>query len=374
MRKSIIYLFVALTLVSLGLALVPSAFSQPENIKIVSYSYYVDSLGFLDVVGEIQNIGSNTVASVILTGTVYSSGGTDQADSYARAWVVNLAPQQKAPFYMEFYSPSSSSSTSWSSVSVSKVDLTVSQANATTNYQYPDLKITSSSASIGSGTDDKGVYWVTGNVQNTGSQTAQNITVVGTFYNATGTVVAVGYSDTLTPANLAPSKTAQFKLGAFDLNQTIVSSNKKISSYSLLIQVLAPILQGTAPVVTPSPSSGSSPTQTVTSSPTGSPSSSSSAMQSSGENATNSLSAELIAIIVVIVILGIAGTILVLRKRKPQETKKAAQKATEKTTKKARPKRMVETLPLTFFSEPRRTCNGQNVSLFKYFLRTQVCL
>jgi hypothetical protein len=339
MRKSIIYLFVALTLVSLGLALVPSAFSQPENIKIVSYSYYVDSLGFLDVVGEIQNIGSNTVASVILTGTVYSSDGTDQADSYAKAWVANLAPQQKAPFYMEFYSPSSS--TSWLSVSVSKVDLTVSQANATTNYQYPDLKITSSSASIGSGTDDKGVYWVTGNVQNTGSQTAQSITVVGTFYNATGTVVAVGYSDTLTPTDIASSGIASFKLGAFDLNQTIVPSNQKISSYSLLIQVLAPILQGTAPLITPSPSP-----------------------------ANSSNPALIYAIIVVIVILGIAGTILVLRKRKPQETKKA----TEKTTKKARTKRMVETLPLTFFSEPRRTCNGQNVSLFKYFLRTQVCL
>ncbi len=57
-------------------------FSQTQNIKIVSYTYYIDNLGYLDVVGEVQNVGSNTVTSVILTGTVYSSDGTDQADSY----------------------------------------------------------------------------------------------------------------------------------------------------------------------------------------------------------------------------------------------------------------------------------------------------
>ncbi len=61
MRKSIIYFFVALTLVSLGLTLVPTVFSQTENIKIVSYSYYIDNLGYLDVVGEVQNVGPNTV-------------------------------------------------------------------------------------------------------------------------------------------------------------------------------------------------------------------------------------------------------------------------------------------------------------------------
>jgi flagellar basal body-associated protein FliL len=334
MRKSIIYLFVALTLVSLGLALVPSAFSQTQNIKIVSYSYYIDNLGFLDVVGEVQNVGSNTVASVILTGTVYSTDGTDQADSYTQAWVKDLTPQQKAPFYMDFYAPNNSPDGTWLSVVVSNVALTVSQAEATASYQYPDLKVTSSSKSIGSSTTDKGVCWVTGTVQNTGSQTAQNITVFGTFYNSTGSVVAVGYSDTLTPANLASSGTASFKLGAFDLNQTLMPSNEKISSYSLLIQALGPILQGTAPT------------------------------QSPGGTSSNSSNPALIyAIIVVIVILGIAGTILVLRKRKPQETKKAAQKATEKTTKKARPKRMVEILPRAFFSKPQGTTSRRNVAI-----------
>jgi hypothetical protein len=227
---------------------------------------------------------------------------------------------------MDFYMPNNSPDGTWFSVAVSNVALTVSQAEATASYQYPDLKVTSSSKSIGSSTTDKGVCWVTGTVQNTGSQTAQNITIFGTFYNSTGSVVAVGYSATLTPANLASSGTAQFKLGAFDLNQTLMPSNEKISSYSLLIQALGPILQGTAPLITPYPSSGDSTTQTNTSSPTGSPSSSSSSSEST-----------LIVIIVVIGILVALGAIVALRKRKPQETKTASPKTA--TPKKASRKR-----------------------------------
>ena len=105
MRKSTVYFFVVLSLLSLGLTLVPRAFSQTQDIKIVSYSYYFDSSGNLDVVGEVQNVGPNTVNPVILTGSVYSSSGVDQADSYTQVWVSYLAPQQEAPFYMEFPQP-----------------------------------------------------------------------------------------------------------------------------------------------------------------------------------------------------------------------------------------------------------------------------
>ncbi len=42
-----------------------------------------------------------------------------------------LAPQQKAPFYMDFYQPNNPPGASWMSVDVSNVTLTVVQANAT---------------------------------------------------------------------------------------------------------------------------------------------------------------------------------------------------------------------------------------------------
>jgi hypothetical protein len=44
--------FVVLTLLSLGLTLVPSVHCQTQNIKIVNYSCYIDLSGDLDVLGR----------------------------------------------------------------------------------------------------------------------------------------------------------------------------------------------------------------------------------------------------------------------------------------------------------------------------------
>ena len=291
-----------LTLVSLSLALVPQVSSQPENIKVLSYSWYVDSIGLFDVVGEVQNVGPNTIEAVVLGGAVYTTDGVAQTHSSpALAYVNCLIPQQKAAFYMDF--PSQNSVTgdlSWLSIGVDRVDFTVIQANVTSSYRYPDLTVKSSSGAA----DGEGVYWVSGTVQNSGSQTATNIRVIGTFYNASGTVVAVGYTEYLTPASLNPSSVASFKVGAFDQNQTVVPSIQKISSYSLLIQAEKPLLTGTPPSLPPSNSSSTTPPSDSTSSPTIAP------------------ETQYIAVIV-IVILVLAGTILVLSKRKAKARSQA---------------------------------------------------
>ena len=189
---------------------------------------------------------------------------------------------------------------SWLSLGVDRVDFTVYRANVTGSYQYPDLKVKSSSGAA----DGEGVYWVSGSVENSGSQTATNIRVIGTFYNSEGTVVAVGYTDHLTPTSLNPSSVASFKVGAFDQNQTVVPSIRKISSYSLLIQAEKPLLSGTPPSLPPSNSSSTTPPSDSTSSPTIAP------------------ETQYIAVIVII-ILGLASTILVLSKRKAKARSQA---------------------------------------------------
>lgn len=317
MRKSIIYIIVLLTMFSLSCTLIPGAFSQTENVKLLSYSWYIDSAGLLDVVGEVQNVGASTVSSVILSGTATTTDGA-QTPSTVRVWVQDLLPQQKAPFYMTFYVQSSSQSSQTTSTPVvANIALSVTQAETTTNYQYQDLKITTHTDKIGTGTDDKGIYWVTGTLQNTGSKTAQNLRVLGTFYDASGNVIAVGgYTDDVLSASLSPSATIDFKFGAYDMNETLVPSDQKIASYTLLIQTEGPILQGTAPQITPYPTDNSSPNATT--SPTGT--------QSSDSNSTGSTPASWIyPAIIVIVIAAIVGAILVLKKRKPQ-SKQATKK------------------------------------------------
>ncbi len=320
MRKSIVYFLVTVTVLSLGLALVPRGFSQTQDLKVVSYSYYIDGFGNLDVVGEVQNTGPNTLTQLALSGSVYSPGNVDQADSYTQVWASYLNPQQEAPFYMEFSQPNSSPDGTWYSVDISSIALTVTSANATSSYEYPDLKITSSTPSIGSSGDYNGAYEVNGVIQNTGSQTAQNLTVVGEFFNSTGSVIAVGYTNYLTPASLSPSGTLSFQIYALDLNQSQVSTSQKITSYTLLVQTGLPIIQGTAPIITPSPASSQSPSPTSSASSTGSPSTTpTDAVNSKG----SSNSAEIYAIVIVVAIIAVVGAILMLTRRKPHATVKA---------------------------------------------------
>ncbi len=347
MRKSSVYLFVALTLMSLGLALVPDVFcqiNQAQDMKILSYSYYVDNQGILDVVGEVQNQGPNTVFGVLVTGSVIDNTGTDQGDTYATIGIdpmsiLYLSPNQIAPFYLEFWAPNNSPDGTWATVTIASIELAVAEANATTSYQYPGLTVSSSKSYIGNTVNDTGVYWVTGNVQNTGSQTAENVTVFGTFYNSTGSVVAVGYSNT--DASLSSSASESFQLGAFDINQTGIITSEKITKYSLLIQADGPILQGTGPLITPSPGSsntpspGSSSSPASTTSPTQGSSSSPSSTPATSANSNSNNSSNLTAIYavaIVVVLIVVVGTILVMKSRKPPETVKQARKARNKRT------------------------------------------
>jgi hypothetical protein len=296
--------------------MVSGALSQDQkgNVKILDYSYYLDSLGLIVVVGEVQNQGTNTLKSVILTGSIVSRDGIYQSNSYAiigipPSEITYLNSHQKAPFYMEIYPPENSPDGTWYSIDIASVNLQVAQANSTANYQYPDLTITSKQSSIGSTTDDKGVFWVNGNIQNIGTQTASSITVFGTFYNSTGDTVAVGYSNTV--ASLSPLGSGSFKLGAFDLNQTGISASKKITDYSLLINVQSPILQGTAPVTNPT----ASPSTIINPSPS-STSTNSFTTPSTSQSGSGSTPTWIYAVIIVTAIVAVAAVLLVLSKRK----------------------------------------------------------
>ena len=313
MKKTIIYSLILLTVLSLSLTMVPHTSAQTQNVKILTHSWYIDSLGLLVVVGEVQNTGPNTIQTVILGGAASGSDGTTVEANPTPAYVQYLAPNQKAPFYIEFYDQNGNNNGIWPSQDVSNIDLAVINADPTANYTYPDVKVQNSQ---GAASQD-GVYWVTGSVKNTGSQTAQNVMIIGTFYNQENTVVATGYSQTLTPASLTPQNTATFKLGAFDLNQTIIPAAQKIAKYDLLVQVEGPILVGNAPIVTPYQGDTQAtpmPSATATGGgPTGFP------PNSQDSNTTEPLpTTVIIGIVIAVTIAIVAVAIVMMRKRKSQ--------------------------------------------------------
>jgi hypothetical protein len=253
MKKSVILAFVVAITMVLCMTLIPNVFSQPENVRVLSYSWHIDisSGEYVVVVGEVQNVGPNIIDYVKVIGTFYASDGTPLEGNSVRSLTTQILPQQKAPFYMivPIYD-SLTRSWVWDPQSIDYLTILVNYAEPTESSQYQGLEISSHESS----TDAYGLYTVTGVVKNTGTQSTNQAKVVSTFYNSTGSVVAVGTSY-LTPSSIAPGSTASFTI--YPLDYLAVAG--EVSSYSLLIQA-----QNTTPSATPTPSPTASPSLSPT--------------------------------------------------------------------------------------------------------------
>jgi|YelNatPaOPRAMG01_1025707.scaffolds.fasta_scaffold21217_2 preprotein translocase subunit SecG len=250
MKKTLAYLALLLTISSLALTLAPTVHSQTDGAQVVNYSYHFNSQGMLVVAGEIQNTGQNILQSVIVSGTATDAYG-DEMLSGDVVWASNILPGQKAPFFFQVRSNLTQDG-SWIG-GISSVNVKVIQAPTGTQYQYQGVTITDNKVSTGA----SGEYTVSGNLKNTGDQSASNVAVVGTFYDSSGLPISVGYSSKIT--NMAPNGTNTFSLTALDSNQTLVGG-RQISSYALMVQMDGPLISGTppAPTVVTGPGSDSS--------------------------------------------------------------------------------------------------------------------
>jgi len=308
MKKSVISVLAIAITVGLCLALIPKVLSQPENVDVLSYSWYLDpyTTDRLVVVGEAQNTGSSVIDYLTVTGTFYTTDGEAYMVSSTKSLVSQILPQQKTPFYLSFSEYNVVSGFDWGTQPITNFTITINYAGSTDSRQYQDLQVTSHSASH----DDEGYYMVTGVVTNTGTQSTNQTWVLATFYNSTGSVVAVGYSNYLTPTSIAPGGTATFTLYPLDYAPVAVG---QISSYSLVIQTK---LSAASATPTPEPSSTVSPTPTATSSsPTSTPTPTSTSPTDGTTIPDTYVYAAIVAVIVVVAVVA-----LVLRKRGGKRT------------------------------------------------------
>jgi len=231
--------------------------SKTQDIKILSYSHYIDALGYLQIIGEIQNTGTDTIERVTLTATVYGPGGSTQGIITGKTWLSYMAPQQKSPFRLEIIEPTDYDN--WYLTNISKIEISIKEAPESNKHLYSDFEITVNSAGISTSGNDKGAYWINGNVRNTGSQTASKLAVAAVFYNSSGCVVAIGRTDFLDPRTVSPSGTAPFRIGAYDYLQFEEPENRIIKNYALFVEAESPLIDGKAPTAT-TPATGSSDT------------------------------------------------------------------------------------------------------------------
>jgi hypothetical protein len=265
LKKAVVSISIILLLSFLCLTIIPqNVSSKTQDIKVVSYSHYVDALGLLEIVGEIQNVGTSTIERVVLNVLVYGADGTLQGNVTGYNWLSYLVPQQRSPFRFEVVVPAAYRTddvSGWYSVGVSRIVISVIDAAETSSYFYSDFEVSVNSAGVSTSGVDAGTYWVSGAVKNVGSQTASRLAVAAVYYNASGTVVAIGRTDYLTPTNLSPSEKVAFKVGAFDTFQTDEVDSRIITSYALFVQTESPLLGGKPPVATAPVTGTSMPSQ-----------------------------------------------------------------------------------------------------------------
>jgi hypothetical protein len=315
-KKRVAFILVFLFTASLFFALPPSAFSQTISLNVLSYSWYTSPYsGNFIVVGELQNLGSDKLDSARITGIVYTKDGQAQTTDtyYSQIYASGLLPNQTAPFYMEFSAATSNyGNLSWVSLGVDHVDFNL-HGSATDTGPYSGLQLVANTSYV----DSSGNFSVTGVLLNRGNGYPENVWAVASFYNASGTVVAVGNSNYVTPHYLPPNQTAAFTLIPSDPTPQMAT---EITGYNL--QILSSG-STTPPTPTPSPSSSppsASPSTSSSSSPsaTASPSPGTSSSPEPGVYIPMSyLYAIVAAVIVTVAIIALA---LILRKSTKAKT------------------------------------------------------
>ncbi|MGD0450563.1 MAG: FxLYD domain-containing protein [Candidatus Bathyarchaeia archaeon] len=308
MKKILIALaLVALVISSVSLLSAPNVKADPSEAQILSYSWYVapttttlaQYIGDLIVVGEVQNVGTNTLSNVVVGAEAYNATGDLVGSAEFTAYVNYLSPGQKAPFYLDFApditTDISTFDQNWATY-VTNVTVQVLTASDSNQTQYSGLTVPSGSVSVLNTTDP---YTITGTVQNTGNQATGPVWVISTFYNASGTVVALNFTDYISQS-LSPGESAPFTATPVDDTPQLSSS---ITSYSILIQ------SDPAPSATPTPTPITTPIQTTSPTSSNQPTSSASPFGISA-SLTIYLAAAAVAIVLVILVV-----LMLLRRR-----------------------------------------------------------
>jgi len=287
-----ILIIVALVLPTFSLFSTSTAEVQGSisEAQVVSYRSYTappnttlaPSAGDLIVVGEVRNVGPNVISNITVQGVGLSSTGQTLATVVTQAFVYDMLPGQKAPFYLDLNAGTATQSQNLAS-SVSSFNISVTSVIDTFERQYTGLKIPDSGLTniLDSST---GIYTAVGTIVNSGTQTTGKVWAVVSFYDSAGKFVSFNFTNFLADS-LRPGDATRFVAvpvdDTTDLSNQIANSSATIDS-----------------ITNSQPTSGP-----TTSSPTPTPSTS------------NAQFPTLPVIVLVVIVVGAVTTLLLLRRR-----------------------------------------------------------
>lgn len=190
-----------------------------ESVSILSYSTFFDSLGFLHIVGEVQNNSNTALSYVQISGTLYDSSNTvvDTAFTYTS---LDIIPKDaKSPFEILFMNAEQAKK-------ATKYGIKVTGAEPVAEKQQ-GLRILSHS----SFKDAIGFLHVVGEIKNDGSRSTEYVEIIATFYDNKGKVVATGFTYT-DKESLASGEVASFNLVLLQTSQLQLITNYHLTAES----------------------------------------------------------------------------------------------------------------------------------------------
>ena len=302
MKKIFALVLVFLASSLLLVTYLPISTAQNQDFKVLNYSWYTSpTTGYFVVVGELQNIGSKVYGNAIIRGLVYTVDGVEQAtETYSLVCASILEPNDTAPFYMEYTGVTSvMGNLSWVDIGVDYIEFNIF-GTETQSQKYTGVEIKAHTGFA----DQAGTYTVTAVLWNNGDLYPENVWIVGSFYDSSGTVIAIGYSNYLMPKYMAPDSTATIN---FSPKDPAVQVGQRIASYNIQVLTAGQILEN--PPET-------SPSQSISPTPSSSQSSSIEPTDNNGNAVSIPIDYIYIAIIAVAIAVVLILLLVVLKRRK----------------------------------------------------------
>ena len=165
------------------------------HAKIIDHNSYIDSYDYLYVVGIAKNDGETNLEFVRISGTFYDSSNTVVDSDFTYTMIDILKPNQLSPFKFMLDKPSG----------YDRYELDIS-FRETDDEPYDGLKI----GSISSNEDEYGYYYINGEVENFGSESAKFVKVVAEVYDYNDKIIDVDFTYT-DPSDIGAGQNAPFK-------------------------------------------------------------------------------------------------------------------------------------------------------------------
>lgn len=195
-----------------------------RDINLLSSSSYVDSIGTLHVVGELQNTSPEPREFVEIVATLRDPSGNILDSSFTYSDVEVLRPGEKSPFDVIFSNEQQVQKTQRYEISSITSDITQEKpANLKLNVGDTFYAINSAH--------------VVGEVTNNGPGVSKFTEVSGTFYDDQNKTVATGFTYTY-PSDLAPGQSAPFDMIISDDTSANIASgslNVQSSEYAMIL-------------------------------------------------------------------------------------------------------------------------------------------